>query len=356
MSNRDVIGIGASAGGIQALLTLVSALPADLPAAILVTIHLHPQFRSSLDEIVSRAGALPAFFARNGQTYKQGEIYIAPPDQHLLVDGDRLHLGTGPRENNSRPAIDPMLRSIAACCGARAIGVVLTGTLGDGASGLWAVQRCGGMTLVQDPEDAAFPEMPLNALRRVTPDSVLPIADIAATLTALSREPAGEAVAVPGTIPFEVDIARGEMTDPQAKMEDMDHIGRRSVLACPECHGVMWEIDEGELTRYRCHTGHAYTAELLSVALEESLRRALAGAARALEERLTLTRSLHRQATEAQHTASAANWSSRVDEVERELETLRSAMQRVEKLKTELVRQESSARHQAGTGRGREPE
>jgi two-component system chemotaxis response regulator CheB len=341
MNNRDVIGIGASAGGIQALLTLVGKLPPDLPAAVLVTIHLHPQFRSSLDDIVSRAGRLPAAFAREGDAYRPGAIYIAPPDRHLLVYGDRLRLGSGPRENNSRPAIDPMLRSAAACCGVRSIGVVLTGTLGDGASGLWAVDRCGGLTVVQDPDDAAFPEMPLNALRRVAPDFVLPMADIAAKLDELARRAAGDPVAVPGHIPFEVEIARGQSRDSQGQMEAMDQIGRRSVLACPECHGVLWEIDEGELTRYRCHTGHAYTAELLNLALDESLRRALAGAARALEEQLTLTKRLHRQAEEAQHSASAADWALRVTEVENELGTLRAAMQRVDELKSGLMRRES---------------
>lgn len=343
MSNRDVIGIGASAGGIQALLSLVGKLPSDLTAAVLVTIHLHPNFRSSLDEIISRAGALPALFAHEGQTYRSGRIYLAPPDRHLLVYGERLRLGTGARENNSRPAIDPMLRSIAVCCGTRAIGAVLTGTLGDGASGLWAVDRCGGITLVQDPNDAAFPEMPLNALRRITPDYVLPMADIATTLVELTQRPAGEPVAVPGNIPMEVDIARGETRDPRATMEDMDEIGRRSLLACPQCHGVMWEIDEGELTHYRCHTGHAYTTELLSLALDDSVRRALASAERALEERLTLTQGLRRQADQSNHRASASNWASRLIEVQEELNALRTAMRRVDELKADVVRNKSQS-------------
>ena len=341
MSNRNVIGIGASAGGIEALLELVKRLPADLPATVLVTLHLAPHFRSSLDDIVARAGPLPAHFAADGQACRAGAVYIAPPDRHLLLDGERLRLGSGPRENNSRPAIDPMMRSIAACCGARAIGVVLTGTLGDGASGLYAIAQCGGLTLVQDPHDAAFPEMPLNALKKVSPHFVLPIAEMAAQLAELSHRPAGEPIAVPGNITFEVDIARGAARDPQAKMDQMDQIGRRSLLACPDCHGVMWEIDEGELTRYRCHAGHAYTAELLSLALDEGLRRALASAERALEERVSLTRNLHRQADERQHRALAADWAVRAAEAEKELDTLRGAIARVEELKAGLTRDES---------------
>ena len=338
MDNRNVIGIGASAGGIEALLALVKRLPADLPATVLVTLHLAPQFKSSLDDIMTRAGPLPAEFATDGQTCRLGALYIAPPDRHLLLDGERLRLGTGPRENNSRPAIDPMMRSIAACCGARAIGVVLTGTLGDGASGLYAVAQCGGLTVVQDPKDAAFPEMPLNALKKVSPDFVIPMAAIPAQLAALSRQPAGDPVPVPGNIAFEIDVARGALRDAQAKMDHMDQIGRRSLLACPDCHGVMWEIDEGDLTRYRCHAGHAYTAELMSLALDESLRRALASAERALEERVVLTRKLHRQADERQHRALAADWASRVAEAEEELKSLHNAIARVEESKTKLTR------------------
>jgi len=152
MSNRDLIAIGTSAGGVEALLKLAAKLTPDVPATILVTIHLAAQFRSELDRLLSRAGPVPAHFARDGEKYRRGTIYLAPPDRHLLIDGERLYLGSGARENNVRPAIDPMLRSAAICCGARAIGVVLTGTLDDGASGLWAIEQCGGVTVVQDPE------------------------------------------------------------------------------------------------------------------------------------------------------------------------------------------------------------
>lgn len=187
MGNRDLIAIGTSAGGVEALIRLARKFEPDMPACVLVTIHLSSQFRSSLDEILTRAGPLPAHFASDGQAYRKGHIYIAPPDRHLLLDGERLVLGSGPRENSSRPAIDPMLRSVAACCGARSIGVVMTGTLGDGASGLRAVQHCGGLTVVQDPKDAAFPEMPMNALERTSPDHVVTLADMPRLLDGLAR-------------------------------------------------------------------------------------------------------------------------------------------------------------------------
>jgi len=241
MANRDILAIGTSAGGVEALLFLTGNLQRDLPASVLLTIHLPSHARSSLDDLLSSRSDLPARFAQDGETLRKSRIYIAPPDRHLIVDGDRLSLGEGPRENNARPAIDPMLRSGAVCCAGRAIGVVLTGTLSDGASGLWAIQQAGGMTVVQDPNDAAYPEMPLTALNRVKPDHVVRLKDMPGLLTNLVHEPAGEAKTLPRSVQFEVEIARTG----RSAMDEMDALGRRSVLACPDCGGVMWEIDEG---------------------------------------------------------------------------------------------------------------
>lgn len=184
-ANRDILAIGTSAGGFAALRLLASELPADFPAAIVVVIHLSPQFHSGLDALLSHPGRLAASFASDGEPLRRGHIHIAPPACHLLVDGDHLRLGRGPRENNSRPAIDPLFRSVAVCCGPRAIGVVLTGTLGDGASGLQALQQCGAITVVQDPGDAAFSEMPANALRMLRPDHVATLRAMPGLLTRL---------------------------------------------------------------------------------------------------------------------------------------------------------------------------
>lgn len=333
MANRDLIAIGTSAGGVDALLQLARDLPAQIPAAILVTIHLSPHFKSELDILLRRVGPLSASFPKDGEPCRKGHIYIAPPDRHLLVVGERIRLGHGARENNTRPAIDPMLRSAAVCCGSRSIGVVLTGTLGDGASGLWALDQCGGISVVQDPQDAAFADMPLNALSRVRPDHVVPLAQMPALLDSLARLPAGEPVRAPAGVAFEVDLASGG----KAKMEDMDHLGRRSALTCPDCHGVMWEIDEGELVRFRCHVGHAYTAELMSLALDESLRRGMASALRALEERVMLARKLQKQAENERHSLLAANWREKADEFQASLDIVRNALRRMDDLRTDAV-------------------
>jgi two-component system chemotaxis response regulator CheB len=328
MGNRDILAIGTSAGGVEALLSLAKAFPPSFPASIVVTIHLPMQFGSALDSILSRTGPLPAAFANNGQSINKGRIYIAPPGSHLLVEGDNLSLGIGPRENNARPAIDPMLRSAAACCGHRAIGVVLTGTLSDGASGLWALNQCGGVTVVQDPRDAAFPEMPLSALNRVEADHVVRLGDMPALLESLVHQPAGEPAAVPARIKYEVEVARGG----RSSMNDLDQIGRRSVLSCPDCGGVMWELEQEGLARYRCHVGHAYTAELMNLAVDESLRRALAMARRALDERFALTQKLQKDAVREGRAALAESWASRGREFEHEATVIANAIERLDRI------------------------
>jgi two-component system chemotaxis response regulator CheB len=339
MANRDILAIGTSAGGFEALRLLAAGLPADLPAAVLVVIHLSAEFRSGLDEILSRAGPLPASFAKEGAALPHGHILIAPPASHLLLDSDghQVSLGHGPRENNARPAIDPLFRSVAACCGARAVGVVLTGTLGDGASGLQALQRYGGITVVQDPADAAHSAMPANALRMLRPDHVAALRGMAALLTRLAHEPSGKPVQVPETMRYEVEVARNGHTS----MSTMDRIGRRSVLACPDCNGVMWEIDEGDVVRYRCHVGHAYTADLMSLALDESLRRALASAARALDERIALARKLHRQSSDSGHRLLAESWAHKLREAEEEASVLRDSMRRTDEIGRHFIESES---------------
>jgi two-component system chemotaxis response regulator CheB len=328
MANRDILAIGTSAGGFNALRSLARELPGNMPAAVLMVIHLPAQFPSELDAILTQAGPLPATFARNGEAVQHSHIYVAPPAAHLLLDGDRLQLGYGPSENNARPAIDPLFRSAALCCGPRSVGVVMTGTMGDGASGLQALKRCGGMTVVQDPSDAAFPEMPSTALRRVKPDHVVGLAGMAGLLEKLARQPAGALAPVPGGLAEEVQIAR----DGNVDMKYMDQMGRRSVLACPECHGVLWEVEDGDLMRYRCHVGHAYTAELMSAALDENLRRAIGSALRVLDERISLTRKLVEEDSRNGRRGLAESWARKLREAEQQADVLRSSIRRVDEI------------------------
>ena len=328
MAHRDILAIGTSAGGFDALRFLAGEFQRDFPASILVVIHLPSQFRSTLDAILTQAGPLPATFAVDGEKFEKSHIYIAPPGRHLLVVSEELRLGSGPRENNTRPALDPLFRSAGLCCGPRTIGAVLTGTLGDGAAGLLALKQCGGITVVQDPGDAAFPEMPTTALTLSQPDHVVSLAGMPALFADLVRRPVGQPVPATEAIAYEVDIAGGR----RGSMSEMDRTGRRSLFACPDCHGVMWEMNEGELVRYRCHVGHAYSAELMSLALDENLARALGSALRALDERTAIARKLERQATDAGRTRIATSWADRARELEGEAKIIRDSARRTDEL------------------------
>ena len=335
MTHRDILAIGTSAGGVDALRFLASEFPRDFPASVLIVIHLSSHFESALDAILTQSGPLPACFAADGMALKPGQIFIGPPDCHLIADGDELRLGHGPRENNARPAIDPLFRSVALCCGARAIGAVLTGTLGDGASGLHTLHDHGGLTVVQDPRDAAFSGMPEAALTKFEPDYVASLVGMPKLFQQLVRQPVGAEVKPRPDIKYEVDVAKGA----RGRMSEMDRIGERSLLACPDCHGVMWEIREGELSRYRCHVGHAYTAELMSLALDENLNRALGSALRALNERIALAQSLQRQAERSGHKRVAESWRRKLGDFEAEAKILRDSMRRVDEIAARSMQQ-----------------
>lgn len=259
---RDVIAIGGSAGAVSVLRRLVADLPANLPAAVLVTVHRGADLPSQLDEVLNAAGPLPAVTAAEGQALSHGRIHVAPPDHHLLIGDGHLHVRRGPRENRSRPAVDPMLRSAAVCCSTRVIGVVLSGMLNDGTAGLKAVKACQGLAVVQDPRDASAPDMPRSALDNVQVDHVAPAGAMGALLARLAAEPAPPPVAAPEQIKIEALIAAQEI----GAVTDTLRLGRLSPVTCPDCHGAMVEIEEGALIRYRCHTGHAFTAESLAVA------------------------------------------------------------------------------------------
>ncbi|TGT74854.1 chemotaxis protein CheB [bacterium M00.F.Ca.ET.159.01.1.1] len=254
-NNHNIIVIGASAGGIEPLKRIVGDLPADLPAAVFVAVHVGQV--SYLPQILDRAGTLAAQPARNGETFRRGCIYVAPPGFHLLLHDGHMMLRRGPRENLARPAIDPLFRSAALSYGASVIGVLLSGSLSDGTVGLRAVKAVGGVAVVQHPNDAPVPSMVESALRYVEIDHCVPSAELGALLARLAAEPAGETFAAPPTVRLEAAIAAQE----HSTMKEADRFGELSVFTCPECHGPLWEIEDGDMLRYRCHTGHAFTAD-----------------------------------------------------------------------------------------------
>jgi two-component system chemotaxis response regulator CheB len=290
---RYVIGVGASAGGVESLRTLVAGLPADLDAAICVVLHIPATGRSLLAPILDRSGPLEAVVAQHGAPLRPGVIYVAPADQHLLIRHDVIELSHGPKENGVRPAADPMFRSLARAWGGCGIAIVLSGALDDGAAGAAAVAQAGGRLIVQEPEDAIVPGMPSSAIAVTRPDAVLPVTEIPAALTAFVEEP--------------VDISDEEQPpmiaepDPAA-MERGPHRpeGPASGFTCPECSGALWELREGELVRYRCRVGHSYSEDAMVEAQGASVEAALWTALEVLEERSEL---LLRMADRMQATA-----------------------------------------------------
>jgi two-component system chemotaxis response regulator CheB len=274
---RRVVAIAASAGGVEAIRTVVAALPGSFPAAVCVTLHIPSTGRSLLAPILDRDSALHAVVAEDGMRLRDGTIYVAPADHHLLIGRDRLQLGRGPKENGTRPAADPMFRSLAASWGAHGIAVVLSGALDDGSAGAVTVARAGGTVIVQDPADALVPGMPSSTIAADTPERVVPAAEIAGVL----QELVAQRVADPK--------GGAEMSEPvQPDPEPSRPAGPPSSFTCPECSGALWELREGELVRYRCRVGHSYSEEAMIDAQGASVEAALWTALEVLEERAEL--------------------------------------------------------------------
>ncbi len=278
MAQRDVVVIGASAGGVELLLELVGELPADLPASIFVVIHTTPGYLSSLPELLTARGPLPALHPVHGAEIVPGRIYVAPPDNHLLVRPGYVEVVRGPRENGHRPAVDPLFRSASWAYGSRVVGVVLSGYLDCGTAGMMSVKARGGLAVVQDPSSAVAPNMPRSVIARVAVDHVVEPAELPGLLTRLTREPAG---AGPTPSPA-VDALEGRRN------------GSRAELVCPACHGVLTESDVGGFRHFRCHVGHAFSLESLVGEQSEDVERALWSAERSLEEAAALSRRLSR--------------------------------------------------------------
>ncbi len=310
-----VVVVGASAGGVEALQRLLGSLPPDLAATVLVVLHLPPHGRSSLSQILARACALPVAAATHDEVMVPGTVRIAPPDQHLLVQGDRLRLFHGPRENGHRPAIDPLFRSAARSHGRDVIGVILSGSLDDGTAGLHVIKARGGLALVQAPDDAAYDSMPQSAIRYVAVDEVAPAVALGRRLGELAATPRG----VPTVNePPPHEILPEDTTDPVETAEQEVHaaerVGQPSPYSCPHCHGVLWGVHDGPLLRFRCRVGHAYTAESLLAAQRESAEGALWAAYRALEENASAARRLEDRATRDGHALSAERYRRRADD------------------------------------------
>jgi two-component system, chemotaxis family, protein-glutamate methylesterase/glutaminase len=314
--HHDVIVVGASFGGVQALSTLLAGLPADLPAAIFIVLHVRPDAPSQLPAILNRAGTLPVAHAVDDEPIRRGRVYVAPPGFQTYVHHGRIGVRRGPQENLHRPAIDPLFRTAAHHYGPRVIGVVLTGALDDGSMGLAAVKQAGGIAIVQDPNDAVMRHMPDNALTHVDADYCVPVAELAALLVELVGRHSPAEIA--GEVPLET-VEEAQPSEPFRRSEEM---GRLSNVTCPDCHGNLWEIEDHGNVRFRCRVGHAYSAVSLEAAQTESVERALWSALRALEERSALMRKLAAQARRRGNETVAVMFDDRSEHVESDVRSI----------------------------------
>jgi two-component system chemotaxis response regulator CheB len=327
MGRRDIVVIGASAGGIEALRQVCAGLPHDLPAAVFVVLHIPADAPSILPAILERSGTLPAAHAAHAARFEPGHIYVAPPDHHLEIDAETMRLIRGPREHGLRPAVDPLFRTAAASCGARVIGIVLSGNLNDGTAGLKAIRQRGGMAIVQDPATTIYPSMPQSALRNIEADFVLPPPEIGPVLALLSRKEAFDARGVDAmreAIYGDEAIIQQDIADAETGLRNQNLSG----MTCPDCGGALWELDNGSLIRYQCHVGHRYSGETLLAEQEQALEYALWSGVRALKEQAMLMRRLEEDARARGLNRAVAHYADRADISERHAQTIRDLIER----------------------------
>jgi two-component system chemotaxis response regulator CheB len=313
--------IGGSAGGLSALIDLVRNLPADLPAALCVSLHTSAESPGLLPDIVGRKTKMSCAYAQDGQALSPGIVYFAPPDRHLLVSDHTLRVTHGPRENGFRPAVDPLFRTAARAYEKRVAGVVLSGSLGDGSAGLAIIKQAGGISIVQDPEEALFPSMPSAAIAGVDIDHVVRAAEIGPLIMSLTNGSSLKGAAMSRDASVGIDSAeRG--TDLSKQMPE----GDLTPFTCPECGGSLWEKDDGRQIRFRCHVGHAFNAESLVQYVTEEVESALWTALRILEEHALLQERMAARSEGFELAASAAQFRSRASDSRRQAEQLRNVL------------------------------
>lgn len=287
MQNKisTVVVVGASAGGSEALTALVAQLPADFPAPIFIVNHMAAEVSGKpLVGALNKAGKLKCSHASDGESFKRSHVYLAPSDQHLLLVKDQMLVTKGARENRYRPAIDPLFRSAAVAYGKGVIGIILTGYLDDGTSGMMAIKRCGGTCIAQDPADAAHPDMPQSVVTHVGTDYCVPLAQMGALLEKLAVRKIGAGKKPPNDLVVEAKIAHRVVSD----LKSVETLGSQVPFNCPDCGGVLWQMEHGEFLRYRCHTGHAFTSAALLARQDETIEETLWVALRMFEERQNL--------------------------------------------------------------------
>lgn len=320
-----IVVIGASAGGLEALLAMLPTLPVDFAAPVCIVLHTASTGRGKLATVIGRRTRLPVSYAEDGASLQRGRMYVAPADHHLLVERGVLRLTRGPRENRQRPSVDTLFRSAAYAYGAGAIGIVLTGALDDGTAGLWTIKDRGGIAIVQDPAEALFSSMPDSARAYVTLDHVESLARIGPLLVRLVAQetPTERGRPVSDELEMVNAISKGEKALERGILE----MGPTTPFTCPDCSGVLVRLKEGGVPAFRCHTGHAYSLDTLTAATTEHTEEMLWNALRAIEEVMLLMQHTARHARDRRDEATAAAATRHAHESERRADLLRLVLQ-----------------------------
>jgi two-component system chemotaxis response regulator CheB len=329
VAGHDIVVVGASSGGVEALGRVIRRLPANLDAAVFVVLHMSPSRESALPAILAREAALPTVHARDGEPIRQGHVYVACPDRHLIVRPGHMALTSGPTENRVRPSVDALFRSAAVAYPGRVIGVVLTGNLDDGAAGLAAIKRCGGIAVVQDPSEAFAPSMPQAALDTTEVDHIAFLDEMGALIARLVAEPAADATA-PADLVAEVASAFFIEQPVGGVHTPGPEVDLPAPLACPACNGALMPVNGDGLSRvprYRCHVGHTYSARTLLTALGDDVERALWVALRSLEERIALLEALAREQDARERHLTSRQYRERAAELRISLKPIRDLLQ-----------------------------
>ena len=326
MPTHDLIVIGASLGGVEALQLVIATLAPDLPATICIVWHMSPESPGVLPAMLSKVSPLPVRFVQHNEPIAPGIIYVAPPDYHTLIVDHVFQLSYGPKENRFRPAIDPLFRSAAVAFGPRAVGVILSGALDDGIAGLAAIKAQGGMTIVQDPQEAFEPSMPHHAINQVAIDYIKPAAAIGSLLTSLARTQ----TAPPSDYQPRWDL----VTETQIAQANVDHkydisqLGELSPYTCPECHGVLFQIMQDGILRFRCHTGHAYSVRTLLDEISKAVEASLWSTIRAMDEKVFLLQHIAQHMDEQASLTMAEQLRNHARAVEQQSQLVRLALLR----------------------------
>lgn len=343
MPKRNIIVMGGSMGSFEAFKTIAAGLPKDLDASVFIVWHMSPDVRGVLPQVLNRVGNMYASEAREGEKIESGRIYVARPDHHLLIDDSMVRVTRGPKESRFRPSIDPLFRSAAYNYGPRVIGVVTSGALDDGTSGLWTIKHHGGTAIVQDPNDAEIASMPENAIREVDVDHIARVDDIPGLLIRLSQREVPQTAE--GTVPNEAEEKRTRL-EVRIALEDnaleagVPNWGELTPFTCPECNGVLIRMKEGNRLRFRCHTGHAFSSDTLLAAVTENIEESLWSAIRGVDESIMLLNHLGDHFAEVNQGKLAAKFFQKAKEATDRNALIRKVVMDHENLSTEAVADE----------------